>query len=123
MPGEPRLPRADVDLFVYGLTMDEAKNKLREIYRAVSRAIEETKPGAGLLVVRTQHAVTFVNGFPFRRVQVILRIYKSPAEVLIGFDVDSCCAGFDGEAVKGFRRQKVPFVDGAALYRSSPPTT
>ena len=27
---------------------------------------------------------------------MILRLYSSPAEILIGFDIDSCCVGYDG---------------------------
>ena len=29
----------------------------------------------------------------------MLRLYESPAEVLLGFDVDCCCVGYDGERV------------------------
>ena len=103
-------------------------------------------------VIRTNRAVTIIGEYPFRHVQVILKIYKSPAEVwtlrleaqgegegegrggrtnnhlrrhachhslfshtrsppllrfpsltstqvLLGFDIDSCCAGFDGQSV------------------------
>ena len=32
-------------------------------------------------------------------VQLILRLYTSPAEVLLGFDVHSCCIGYDGRNV------------------------
>ena len=35
--------------------------------------------------------------FPFRPVQIILRLYESPAEILAGFDVDSACAAYDGK--------------------------
>jgi hypothetical protein len=34
-----------------------------------------------------------------RHTQIILRLYKSPAEILMGFDVDSCCVGYDGRDV------------------------
>lgn len=95
----PMYRGADIDLFLYDLTVEEANAKLRELYNAVERAIKETKPNAKLLAVRTQHAVSFVSDYPFRRVQVILRIFKSPSEILIGFDVDCCTAGFDGEKV------------------------
>jgi hypothetical protein len=33
------------------------------------------------------------------QVQVILRLYASPAEVLLGFDCDCACVGFDGSRV------------------------
>ncbi|CAB9503687.1 POZ domain-containing protein KCTD7 [Seminavis robusta] len=32
-------------------------------------------------------------------VQIVLRRYKCPAEILLGFDVDSCCCAYDGKDV------------------------
>ena len=49
--------------------------------------------------VRTQNAVTFLNSKYNLEVQVILRLYQSPSEIIHGFDVDSCCLGFDGDSV------------------------
>ena len=37
--------------------------------------------------------------YPYRPVQIVLRLYRSPAEVLAGFDVDAPCAAFDGTRV------------------------
>jgi hypothetical protein len=31
--------------------------------------------------------------YPFRHIQIVLRLYSSPAEVLTGFDVDACAVG------------------------------
>lgn len=36
--------------------------------------------------------------FPHRPVQIILRLYDSPAQILAGFDIDAACCAFDGEA-------------------------
>ena len=36
--------------------------------------------------------------------QIVLRAYSSPAEILMGFDIDSCCFGFDGTRVYGLPR-------------------
>jgi hypothetical protein len=33
-------------------------------------------------------------------------LYKSPAEVLMGFDIDSCTVGFDGERVWALPRAR-----------------
>lgn len=49
--------------------------------------------------MRTGRTITFVSPFPHRHVQIILRLYKSPAEVLLGFDVDCVGVGFDGQRV------------------------
>jgi hypothetical protein len=34
-----------------------------------------------------------------RDIQVVLRLYHDPAEVLLGFDIDSCCVGYNGTHV------------------------
>ena len=33
------------------------------------------------------------------KVQIVLRLYDSPAEVLLGFDCDCCCCAYDGRSV------------------------
>ncbi|KDR65823.1 hypothetical protein GALMADRAFT_34611, partial [Galerina marginata CBS 339.88] len=43
-----------------------------------------------------QSSYLLVALFPARHVQIILRLYRSPAEVLAGFDIDSCCFAYDG---------------------------
>lgn len=88
------LPGSDIDLFLYGLTEEQAKEKLLEIYDAVQAASPFT-----VRAVRSTHAITLVSQYPFRHVQIILRIYNSASEVLCGFDVDSCAVGFDGTKV------------------------
>lgn len=59
--------------------------------------------GAGE-VIRTSRAVTILNSYPYRHVQIILRLYRSPAEVLLGFDIDACTFGFDGRDVWAMER-------------------
>lgn len=85
---------SDIDLFIVGLSKEEAidrivalNNQLRRQYRG------------DVLVVRTPRSLTFATGWPRRNIQVILRLYQSPSEVLIGFDLD--CVGFlfDGSNV------------------------
>ncbi|RKP04376.1 ankyrin repeat-containing domain protein, partial [Thamnocephalis sphaerospora] len=48
--------------------------------------------------------------YPYRHIQIILRIYRSPAEVLMGFDVDCCSVGFDGRDVWALPRAHNAFV-------------
>jgi len=88
-------------------------------------------------VVRTHRAVTILNRYPYRHVQVILRyvtpqprerereshtrnerafltdtivaamlgrLFLSPAEVVLGFDIDCCAVGFDGQRVYAMDR-------------------
>lgn len=37
--------------------------------------------------------------YPYRAIQIVLRLYRSPAEVLAGFDVDAPCCAYDGKRV------------------------
>ncbi|CAM9988820.1 unnamed protein product, partial [Sphacelaria rigidula] len=52
-----------------------------------------------IFAVRSLRAITLVSEFPYRKVQIVLRLYKTLAEVLHGFDVDACSVGFDGHTV------------------------
>eukprot|EP01117_Protostelium_nocturnum_P006255 TRINITY_DN2256_c0_g3_i1.p1 TRINITY_DN2256_c0_g3~~TRINITY_DN2256_c0_g3_i1.p1 ORF type:complete len:1398 (+),score=544.34 TRINITY_DN2256_c0_g3_i1:123-4316(+) len=85
---------SDIDLFIYGLTPKEANQKLEQIFDEICKAY-----GSQVMAVRTRHAITLVTEFPRRNIQIILRLYSSPAEILMGFDVDSCSVGFDGVKV------------------------
>ncbi len=42
--------------------------------------------------------VFFAAQYPYRAVQIVLRLYHSPAEILAGFDVDAPCCAFDGSS-------------------------
>ena len=86
---------SDVDLFLYGLDEAAARAKIKHIYCTLARNWEPQH----IAIVRTQNVITFAAQWPFRRVQVILRLYSGPAEVLMGFDIDSCCVAYDGTSV------------------------
>jgi hypothetical protein len=47
----------------------------------------------------TKNAITIASQYPTRHIQVVLRIYKSPSEILTGFDVDCSAAAYDGKQV------------------------
>lgn len=58
-------PASDVDLFLYGLTHDEAIEKIKEIETAVRDAILTE-----VTVVRTKYAITIASQYPTRHIQV-----------------------------------------------------
>jgi len=106
---------SDIDLFLYGLDTDETANaKLREIHAMIVR-----NTGCQGDVIRTARAVTILNTHPYRHVQVVLRAYKSPAEVLLGFDIDSCTVGFDGKNIYCMERFKRALTKGYNLVNIS----
>lgn len=87
-------PASDVDLFLYGLTEEEAIEKIKDIETRVRDALlTETT------TVRTKHAVTICSQHPVRHIQIVLRIYKSISEILTGFDIDCSGAAYDGKQV------------------------
>ncbi|KAM7224255.1 hypothetical protein V8F06_000036 [Rhypophila decipiens] len=87
-------PASDVDLFLYGLTEEQALDKIKEIETSVRDAIlTETT------TVRTKHAITICSQYPTRHIQIVLRIYKSVSEIMTGFDIDCSGAAFDGKQV------------------------
>ncbi|KAI9925755.1 hypothetical protein MW887_005561 [Aspergillus wentii] len=111
-------PASDVDLFIYGLSEDEAVEKIKQIADRISNAIlYETT------TVRTKNTITIVSQYPTRHVQIVLRIYKSVAEILTGFDVDCSCAVYDGKQVYVSPRALVSYItqtNQVDLTRRSP---
>src|SRR3990167_964216 len=87
---------SDIDIFIYGLSAEQGNRKLIEIFESVKLAIAGTED---VICFRSLHAVTIVSRFPYRHIQIILRLYKSPAEVLMGFDIDACSVGYDGKDI------------------------
>lgn len=58
-------PASDVDLFLYGLTQEEAIEKIKQIERAIRDALLNE-----VTVVRTKYAITIASQYPVRHVQV-----------------------------------------------------
>lgn len=87
-------PASDVDFFSYGLTEEEAIEKIRHIEAAVHNAILSE-----VTVVRTKHAITICSHYPTRHVHIVLRIYKTVSEILTGFDANCSGAAYDGKQV------------------------
>jgi len=86
--------QSDFDMFVYGLTPEQANEKLA----CINQHLCENYGSASINYVRTKGSATFTVGRKIS-LQVILRLYKSRAEVLMAFDLDSCAVGFDGKHV------------------------
>ncbi|CAM1506895.1 Fc.00g065360.m01.CDS01 [Cosmosporella sp. VM-42] len=87
-------PASDVDLFLYGLTHDQAIEKIKQIEQAIRDALLNE-----VTVVRTKYAITIASQYPVRHVQIVLRVYKSVSEILTGFDIDAAGGAYDGKQV------------------------
>ncbi|OLP78067.1 hypothetical protein AK812_SmicGene41801 [Symbiodinium microadriaticum] len=92
-------PGSDVDLFLYGLGEKEAEAKLVEIFEAVQAA--NPYP---VVSFRSAYAVTF---------------HCISSKVLMGFDVDSCACGYDGQNVFVCQRTAIAFAAQANTVEAS----
>ncbi|RKP26202.1 hypothetical protein SYNPS1DRAFT_8157, partial [Syncephalis pseudoplumigaleata] len=73
--------------------------------------------------VRSKNVVTLVSQYPYRHIQIVLRLYRSPAEILMGFDVDCCSVGYDGSRVWALPRAREAIVrrqNSVDMTRRSP---
>ena len=61
----------DLDLFIYDLSPHQATEKLKYIYQKI-----KSNTSSDCQIIRTKNAVTILGAYPYRHVQIILRIYK-----------------------------------------------
>ncbi|KAJ5074185.1 hypothetical protein M0811_00814 [Anaeramoeba ignava] len=90
----PCYAKSDIDIFIYGLNKIQAKKKVEQII-----ALVKNENPHQVYVVRSLRCLTLFSLYPYRNIQIIFRLYKSPAEVLLGFDVDSCAVGYNGKEI------------------------
>ncbi|PPQ75758.1 hypothetical protein CVT26_000698 [Gymnopilus dilepis] len=85
---------SDIDLFLWGLSPKQAEKKMIDIYHAVRAAMP-----SHVTCVRKANTISIHTEWPQRPIQIILRLYQSPAEILVEFDVDAACCAYDGKRV------------------------
>ncbi|KAJ3214239.1 Protein mono-ADP-ribosyltransferase parp4 [Dinochytrium kinnereticum] len=117
---------SDIDVFIYGIELNQVRQKVIEVYEGIMKGLRgdekfvaESQIGASegysyyspsrldekdILLVRNIRSLTMVGQYPRRQIQIVFRLFKSPAEVLMGFDIDSCCFGYDGKKVYALPR-------------------
>ncbi|KAJ7285588.1 hypothetical protein C8J57DRAFT_641477 [Mycena rebaudengoi] len=87
---------SDIDMYIHGLSPTLANEKIKHIAETYQANLPSGSP---FLVVRNSQTITFYSEWPRRRVQIVLKLVKSPREVLLNFDLDICGCGFDGNEV------------------------
>ncbi|KAJ5557633.1 hypothetical protein N7513_003219 [Penicillium frequentans] len=116
-------PDADIDIFLYGLQERDLKEKVLAIWNTIcensaqkwaaqdpSGTLEE--PGREL-ADRTVNVITIFSPHYKRRVQIVLRLYRSISEILVGFDIDGSAVAFNGHQVYASPRAIAAFISGA----------
>ena len=87
----------DIDLYIYGLTPEDANRKVEEVHHTWARNLPATAQAR--LVIKNAKTITLLPSYPHRRVQIVLKLLQSPTDVLLNFDLDACAIGFDGSRV------------------------
>lgn len=92
-------PVKDIDIFLYGLTPVEATETINKIGNYLHT--DMYNKNFNFYIARSKNALTFTvynkyNKLLVAEYQIILRLYKSPSEILHGFDLDCCCLGYNG---------------------------
>jgi hypothetical protein len=110
---------SDIDIFIYGLSSDEATQKVITILNTIveteqndinkkydadmSKHTHDPKKNSmpykkdiDYYVMRNNQTISLVL-YEKLKIQFILRLYKTPSEILHGFDIGSSAVGFDGK--------------------------
>lgn len=102
---EPNISTNDIDIFIYELNEKECENKIKllikTIYSYFSNDLDNTKYNP-TVIWRTKDTISIAIRHGYKRciIQIIYsRLYTSISEILLGFDIDSCCCAFNGTDV------------------------
>lgn len=105
----------DIDIFLYDLSENDAKNKINEIIKITKNNYENYKKiyynnshnyyqqlfnddNPEYIILNTPAAITIKLGEDIK-IQIILRIYNNKSEILHGFDLGSAQIGYDGKEI------------------------
>jgi hypothetical protein len=109
----------DIDIFVYGLSLDQADAKVKDIiqqlYASYIEYIKVTNAErkesntndnnfnnlprtAKVINVRNKHCIS-INFNDGGKIQIILRLYKNVEQILYGFDLGSSAVGYNGSEI------------------------
>ncbi|KAF8214866.1 hypothetical protein K438DRAFT_1749937 [Mycena galopus ATCC 62051] len=84
---------SDIDIYIHGLTPTQANDKICELFATFQANLPKGKRS---LLVRNSKTITFYSSYPLRRIQIVLKLVKSPRAVLLNFDLDICAMCWDG---------------------------
>jgi hypothetical protein len=90
-------PVNDYDLFFVGCTEEEATQIIQKIMQTLA------EDAICMSVISTKNCWTIEvrknGGGIIKRIQFIFRLYKNIDEIMLGFDIDSCCMVYDGKEI------------------------
>ncbi|KAF9516903.1 hypothetical protein BS47DRAFT_1359908 [Hydnum rufescens UP504] len=97
-PDVERYRSSDIDIYIYDLNAKQANAKVEHIFQVWKSNLPPAARDK-TLVVRNSRTITFFSQYPIKRVQIVMKLVKSPKHVLLNFDLDVCSMGWDGQEV------------------------
>lgn len=82
-----------INVYLYGLDPKGANKKVEEIYELWRRNLPA---GGDAVVIKNAKLLVFFADYPYPRLQIVLKHFPSPTDILQSFDLDQCALGFDG---------------------------
>ncbi|KAJ7776442.1 hypothetical protein B0H16DRAFT_1302341, partial [Mycena metata] len=107
---------SDIDIYLYGLSAAQATIKAQSIYNTFKANLLDGTPS---FVVKNSKTITFYTRHPLRRVQTILKLGKTPKDILLNFDLDVCAVGWDGNTVWMLPRTACALETGYNVFTMS----
>lgn len=101
----------DIDCFLYGITDEEEAWATVQQFTDLTIGFNNSYSNASCLRTKNSISVNITTKYGsginagYRAsnrtevYQLILRLYRTPSEIIHGFDVDCCCMGYDGEHI------------------------
>ncbi|KAJ7178464.1 hypothetical protein C8R43DRAFT_871692 [Mycena crocata] len=107
---------SDIDMYIYDLSATEATDKINHVYDTFRSNLPA---GTGTVAVKNSKTITFYARYPLRRIQLVLKLVKSPKDVLLNFDIDICAMGWDGTDVLMLPRAARALETGCNIFPMS----
>ncbi len=113
----------DIDMFIYGLDTEHAKQKIDCIIGSIKQKAIDMRYDTRVYINKNVVNIYVYDTKKLLQVQIILRLYDTLAHVLVGFDVDCCAIAYNGKELmtteRGLHALKYR-VNVANLKRRSP---
>ncbi|KAJ7150573.1 hypothetical protein C8R43DRAFT_951534 [Mycena crocata] len=107
---------SDIDMYIYGLSATQATDKINDVYEIFRSNLPTGTP---TLAVKNSKTITFYAEHSFRRIQLVLKLVKSPTDVLLNFDLDICAMGWNGTDVLMLPRAARALETGCNIFTMS----
>jgi len=118
---EEQYKNSDIDIFLTTKGLDITNIK-QELNNVILRVLKQLAPvyGNDFLLSMSGEALSILPGNDkLPKIQIILRLYDDPVNVISFFDVDCCCWAYDGKHIYGNSRSIQAMAKGYNVFDAS----